>query len=569
MPPSATPPPPGPTTRDPREEEILARPVAPCLTIAYHPDVARIGDISVLAGLLRGKDVKVTRTEPQFGRPDADPDEVPPAPLDDEHVSAGRALRIKRGADGGLVLEPAPDLRPEEVEVNGQPLTGRLALAPDAVEDGCVVMLGRSVVLVLHHVRLPLLAHEERGELDEAARRAFAAVEPLIGWNERMLDLKRKIRAVAVRADSVLVQGPTGSGKELVARAIHGASPRHQGPFMSVNMGGLIPGRAMGELFGWRKGAFAEAHRDTPGYITLAHGGVLFLDELGLAPVEARGGLLRFLETHEVWPLGADKCEKSDARLVAATDTDLHVAVRAGSFPRALLERLRQFDLRLPALRERRDDIGRLLLHFLKRHLADKSGTRAGGLPEQLRYRGDGVPLWLPASFVARLVRYSWPGNIRQLENLVRQIVVLSAKSKRAQIEDANIERLLAEDDPAPAHAPGVPTPPSSVPAIATGKRRLPSAISCDDLVVTLRETKWNISAAARRLGMSRTSFHKRVHECPQLGTAMELAPAVLEAARRKHAGDLVAMADELGVAAYALKLRLTKRDGVDVGADG
>ncbi len=205
--------------------------------------------------------------------------------------------------------------------------------------------------------------------------------------------------------DNVIIEGEGGTGKELVARALHSG----QGPFVALNMAAIPDELAEAELFGYVKGAFTGASRDRPGLIRQAHGGSLFLDEVNAMSPLIQAKLLRVLQERRLRPVGADRDEAVDFRLLAASNVALEEAVAAGRFRRDLFHRLNVLQVRLPPLRERREDIGRLAEHFVNRY-ASAHGRRVRRLaPEAL----------------AALERADWPGNVRELENAVEQAVIL------------------------------------------------------------------------------------------------------------------------------------------------
>ena len=256
-----------------------------------------------------------------------------------------------------------------------------------------------------------------------------------MGESEGLVELRREIRRVADLEIPVLLRGETGTGKELMARAIHRAGRRREKPYLSVNLGAIPPTLAASELFGAAKGAFTGAVRPHSGYFPRAHDGTLFLDEIGEAPPEVQVMLLRVLENGEIQHLGVQETQTVDVRMIAATDLDLETATDEGSFRAPLLHRLAGYEIVVPPLRERRDDFGRLLLDFLREEL------EAVGEAQRLeRERSE----WLPVSIVARLARHDWPGNVRQLKNAARQIVIGSRGSDTVRI-GPQLERLLQE----------------------------------------------------------------------------------------------------------------------------
>jgi transcriptional regulator with GAF, ATPase, and Fis domain len=235
--------------------------------------------------------------------------------------------------------------------------------------------------------------------------------EEIIGGSPAWQALVKQIEAIAPSEASVLITGETGTGKELVARALHSRSPRRSRPLVKVNCGAISAGLVESELFGHTKGAFTGALSKRVGRFELADGGTLFLDEVGELPLDTQVKLLRALQEQEFEPVGSSQTVRVDVRIIAATNRDLEQAVRDGRFRSDLFYRLNVVPLRVPPLRERRTDISALALYFLQRS-AKKAGKPIGGIA---------------TATLDRLVRYDWPGNVRELENLVERGVVLSS----------------------------------------------------------------------------------------------------------------------------------------------
>jgi DNA-binding NtrC family response regulator len=222
------------------------------------------------------------------------------------------------------------------------------------------------------------------------------------------------LRRVAPTDASVLLLGPSGSGKELFARALHHLSPRHGGPFVAFNCAAVPETLVESELFGHERGAFTGAAARHLGRFEQAHGGTLFLDEVGEVPPATQGKLLRAVEEHRITRLGGESEVAVDVRILAATNRDLEARVEAGSFRRDLFHRLHVFPIRLPALSERRADIPALALH-----LASRAAVRHHVPP----------PVLSPAAMAA-LVLAPWPGNVRELGNLVERVTILLGGSQ-------------------------------------------------------------------------------------------------------------------------------------------
>ncbi|MFO0626784.1 MAG: sigma-54 dependent transcriptional regulator [Polyangiales bacterium] len=251
--------------------------------------------------------------------------------------------------------------------------------------------------------------------------------ETLVGESSAMVSLREQVARIARRDVTALVMGETGTGKELIARALHENSPRRAMPFVAVNCGAIPEGVIDSELFGHARGAFTGAHTEREGAFRLAHGGTLFLDEVGELPHSAQVRLLRVLQEREVMPVGGREPVPVDIRLVAATHRDLRALVRAEKFREDLYFRLNVMTLRSPTLRERADDLGALVPHLLAR-LAAKHGMRAPGVADEA---------------MTRLRAHGWPGNVRELENVLERALVLA--EDRDAVETAHLPEELQD----------------------------------------------------------------------------------------------------------------------------
>jgi DNA-binding NtrC family response regulator len=229
----------------------------------------------------------------------------------------------------------------------------------------------------------------------------------LVGTSESMRQLASLVRVVARHSTSVLITGETGSGKELVAEAVHKLSPRAEKPFVTINCAAIPDALIESELFGHTRGAFTGAVQSRLGRIHAAHGGTIFFDEIGELPVASQSKLLRFLESGEVQRLGTSDVFRLDARVIAATNVDLEKKVAEGLFREDLFYRLSVFPIALPPLRERPEDIPALARHFLQR-LSGGTGMRLGPDAE------------------AVLVAHQWPGNVRELRNVIERAFILA-----------------------------------------------------------------------------------------------------------------------------------------------
>jgi two-component system nitrogen regulation response regulator GlnG len=500
----------------PRDRSALAP--TPRLTIAWHPDVSRIGEIAALE-----TGGHLSRLEPEFaparggrGEPLADPG-ISRRPV---------ALRPRPSGEVDVAAQPSST----SMRANGVTLAGEHRFTRGELESGVVLELADRVTLVLH-LGTPIAAGgSDRG---------------LLGESDAVRSVREQIERVAAVDVPVLIRGPTGSGKELVARAIHQASRRAGGQLVAVNLITLPPSTAASQLFGHVKGAFtgAAAHHD--GFFVAADGGTLFLDEVGETPMDVQAMLLRALETGELLPVGATAPRRVDVRVIAATDADLERAVDEDRFRSPLLHRLAGYPIELVPLARRREDIGRLLLGFLDEELA------AVGAAERLARRPPGEPTWLSAAQVARLIVHDWPGNVRELRNVARRLAI--GAGDKNQVADGDLERALHMGAARPAGRDRVPAAPR-----ATAPTRRPlEDISDDELLESLRAHRFKTSAAATALGISRTSLYARIEKHPGIRKARDLGAGEVESALAEAAGDVARAAAALEVSERGLKLRM------------
>jgi two-component system nitrogen regulation response regulator GlnG len=487
----------------------------PALTVVFHPDLRRIGDVARLPELL-GKHgcCEVSRLAPVFATPAG----TDTGPLGDRHVSR-KPLTLAGDGTGVVRARATSELA---VRVDGSSLDDR-TLGPADLARGVVIELGDRVVVLLHMLGLPRPRQPAWG---------------FCGDSDALERVREAISRVADLPVPVLVRGESGTGKELVARAIASSAPWRAKPFIAVNMAAVPHSVAASELFGHTAGAFTGAHSAHPGFFAQADGGTLFLDEIGELEAETQAMLLRALETGEVWPLGGARPLTVEVRVVAATDSDLEVRANNGEFRSSLLHRLSGYVVEVPPLRQRRDDIGRLLVHFLAREL------EATGERHRLEEASRGAA-WLPAQVVATLARYDWPGNIRQLLNVTRHLV-LSTRGGGVVTMDTLPSALLtrtAESGDAPERRPETATPSAPVDE--------------DRLLAALRESGWRTSATARALGISRTTLYALIEKSARIRQAKDVGPEELRRCRDECAGDVDAMAEKLEVSGRAIKLRM------------
>jgi DNA-binding NtrC family response regulator len=326
--------------------------------------------------------------------------------------------------------------------------------------------------LEAENVRLKAAVDALRGEL------------VIVAESRRMKDVLTATDRIAKSSASVLIRGESGSGKEVIAKAIHLKSPRHAAPFVKVNCAAIPDNLLEDELFGHVKGAYTGASSDRKGKFETAHRGTIFLDEIGEMPLHLQPKLLRVLQEREIEPLGSDAPRTVDVRVVAATNRDLAEMVSKGTFREDLYYRLDVVPIDLPPLRERPEDIPALAKHFLEK-FRDANGRKLRGFTK---------------AALEKLQAQTWPGNVRELENCVERAVVLSTGDEL----DASDMR-LGEGGRAGAAAAAV----DSLFTGALGYEQLEREI----VIEALRRCEGNVSLAARRLGLTRRALQYRVEK--------------------------------------------------------
>jgi len=308
----------------------------------------------------------------------------------------------------------------------------------------------------------------------------FAGVR---GKNPVMEGIFEVLRRVAPTNICVLIEGQSGTGKELLARAIHNNSPRRDKPFRPVNCAGLTETLLESELFGHVKGAFTGATSDRKGLFEIADKGTLFLDEIGDMPLNMQAKLLRFIEDGIVTPVGSHKSTVVDVRVISATNQDLTKLIEEKKFRQDLYFRIKGVSISLPALRERAEDIPALTDYFIKEAVAETGSTVTG----------------ITEAAMAVLVNYDWPGNIRQLRNSIRTMVVMCDKDK---LDVADIPPEIAQR---PQLAAGRP---------ATGLVGVPlDELEKQAIIETLKKTKGNREKAAEILGIGERTLYRKIKE--------------------------------------------------------
>jgi len=426
----------------------------------------------------------------------------------------GHAVAVEH--DGAAGLQTALQLQPDVVIVDFQlpgmdgleiiralrktddpprivMITGHasVTLAVDAMKAGSMDLLTKPVTLasLQEVVQRALTERGERRALDLYRKRdaSDASLDALIGQSLAMQNLRELIRTIAAAEPSdhspvapILILGETGTGKELVARACHQTGPRAKAPFVEINCAALPTHLIEGELFGFEKGAFTDAHVRKIGLFEAADGGTLFLDEIGELDLILQAKLLRVLENYRVRRLGALTDRQINVRIVAATNRDLEEQVQAGRFRADLMYRLKVFQVSLPPLRARAGDVVMLARHFLA-----QLGARYG--------RGQ---MTLDETAMAALEAHHWPGNVRELRNLLERAVLLQ-RSPVLGVADLALPALHASV--------------ASTSATAAREPASLEAVERQHLLRALEECNWNVTHAARKLQISRDTLRYRM----------------------------------------------------------
>ncbi len=330
------------------------------------------------------------------------------------------------------------------------------------------------------------LVRENKALRKEQAK--LGQVTNMIGASAALQQVKDMVRRVAVLPSTIAIHGESGVGKELVARSVHQLSERSQKPFVAINCGGIPENLLESELFGHKRGTFTGAVEDKDGLFVVANGGTLFLDEIGEMPLALQVKLLRVLDNHMVTPLGGVESIKVDVRIVSATNRDLDEMVREGTFREDLFYRLNVIPLHLPALRERPDDIPLLVRHYLTRH-AEKLSRR--------------VPVITPAA-LDMLCAYDWPGNIRELGNVIERALALCNADT---IDVAELPNNVSQ------HMPRANASYSDLPQQGLDLEALIEDIEMKLIEQALSRTRHSQKKAARLLGLTARSLRYRLQK--------------------------------------------------------
>jgi two-component system nitrogen regulation response regulator GlnG len=491
--------------------------------ILFHPDLRRVGErlvLGVAGSEQASREAELGRESPLFRGAGWGDARALADPCISRRQLAIRWLASRQGFEVRQETESRRQVRFFSGE--GAPIGD----APGVIPPGSIVAIGDRVLL-LCTIRPTEVIGPDLG---------------MVGESRGMVALRAQIRALAGTNDTALITGETGVGKELVAKALHEASRRRKGPFLVVNCAAVPEALIESELFGHAKGAFSGAVTAKEGLFRAAQGGTLFLDEIGELPLGMQAKLLRVLQEHKVRPVGESQERPVDVRIVAATNRELAAEVETGKFRADLYSRLEGPMLSIPPLRERRDDIPRLFVHFLAARVAEEQrGGQASSLAWLLADPGSQPPP-IPMDFMLRLLGREWTRNVRELEKTVAAVAALNRGAKSFQTPPFE-----------PARSPDRISAPPGEPISAAKP-----AITEADLVRELEANDHVQGRVARALGISRTTLDKWLRELG-ISRPKDIPRDAIEAAFQETGGDVEQMSRLLKISVRGLKLRMTE----------
>jgi len=355
---------------------------------------------------------------------------------------------------------------------------GNIDTAVQAIKLGAYDFLEKPLSLEKVNILVRRALEKSRLERENLALRSSISEQcEIIGESPRMIELKEKIRMAAASNGRVLIIGESGSGKELVARALHNGSERREGSFIEVNCAAIPQELIESELFGHEKGSFTGAFESKKGKFELAHEGTLFLDEIGDMSLTTQAKVLRVLETQEFQRVGGSRKIKVDVRIIAATNKDLEEEIQKSNFREDLFYRLNVIPIEVPPLRERKDDIPLLVEHFLQMF-----ATQYGQKPKKVS-----------KSTLRSLVEYDWPGNVRELKNAIERFVIM-IPSDLIDIKEFHPARGMKSDY-------------SSFRTLREAREQFEK----DFIMKKLQENSWNVSKTAEELEIERSNLHRKI----------------------------------------------------------
>lgn len=504
--------------RDSQEQALL-------LTIVFHPDPNRIGETARFDKLAGENSRILGRQSPSFEAVGSD---QPARALDDPYLS--REAVQARYSKGSITLSRS--VSASRCQIEGCELSGEVLLSRERLSEGVPILLSGRIVLLLRRVpRYP------------AKPIVALPGQALQGNSAYMCDLRAQISRLAKADVDVLIRGETGTGKELVAAAVHAASARAGEKLITVNMAAIPAALAPAALFGTARGAFTGADGATVGYFEQAQGGTLFLDEIGDIPTEIQAQLLRVLQQREVQCVGGP-IRTVDLRVISATDASLEA--QACNFKAALRHRLAEAEIKLLPLRLHPEDTGELLWLFLNKNMHAMShgdvlpGDNSGA---------DTIALW--AELFHRFVCYDWPGNIRELSNFAHQVALASEAEvtiphtvlgwfhKSSPVDD------IVADEP-----------------LLVDMRHY----SDEEFLSSFTQADFEVARVARQLVVSRQAVYRRIAETPGLCLASEYPLDQILRTLEKCNGDVTVAARQLRISRAGLRERIRNTPKVSTG---
>lgn len=486
------------------------------ITVIYHPDVSRIGEQAKCSD----NTLELSRVSPLFSAHHTSERR----PLSDMYISRTPLTFTKQGKDWHIDAQASTTTlaTAKQLDVNS------LIVSPTMLNNRCLITLAGRVVLMLHQT---------------------TAITPntpdnlgLVGVSDNLSHVRSLITKSSQLNAPLLIRGESGTGKELIAQALHHVSPRNNKRLINVNLASIANDLVTSELFGSVKGAYTGAvTRD--GLFKQADQSSLFLDEIGEAAPEVQVALLRSLESGTIQPVGSEQELKLDVRFIAATDANLEQMIDKETFRMPLLQRLSGLTINVAPLRERPEDIGLLLTHFLQQQLADSNQI------DKLINNQEACYYW--AWFFAQCAQLAWPGNVRQLKNIATQLTMqligvndLSKVDWRALL--AHVEEVV------------VPTATQDAPCAQPPKRK-PRDISDNEVLEVLEKFRWQIKLAAAHLNISRASLYLKMDSNPNIRRASHLSSSEISSSFDQYAGNIDDMVANLRVSKPALRRRLNE----------